>query len=95
MKKLNSNLAQSALQGNIHDGKRARKYDLYGGKHNKDDFIKKMTKEIEENLPEVNISDIVDQYYNRSTRNGQAVESNLIIFQKTLEQEKKKYFELK
>lgn len=41
-------------------------YDLYGGRRNKEEFMNKMQKEIESMPPEVNISDIVDQFYNRS-----------------------------
>ena len=98
MNKLHNVINEGKLKGsNIRDGKRVRhyEYDLYFGTRNREKFIEMMEKQISEQLPEVNISDIVEQYYNRKNIDERDLEKSYkMIFKKTLEKEKKRYFNL-
>ena len=67
--------------------KRKKKYDLYGGAKNKDEFIQKMQKKIKKEPPEINISDICEQYYHRTPFCNYPPESNKVIFRNALYKE--------
>ena len=72
--------------------KRKKKYDLYGGAKNKDEFIAKMAKKIKKEAPEINISEICEQYYHRSPFCNYTPESNKLIFRNALYRENEEQF---
>ena len=76
-------------------GKRIKKYDLYLGAKNQEEFIKHLRNVIKDKKPEVNIEEIASQFFHRELINGQPVESGKLIFRKTLNAEKRKLMSLK
>ena len=68
---------------------------MYCGAKNPQEFIHKLQKKIKRDPPEVNISEIVDQYYNREPFCGYSPLSNKLIFRKTLNRENNEAFDLK
>ena len=75
--------------------RRGKKYDLYLGKKGQDGFIKHLKNVIKKQKPEVNISEITDQYYNREILHNYPVEPASLVFRKTLKGDKNKLFNFK
>ena len=79
---------------NIKISKHHREYDLYMSAKGQNEFNTMLSKQIKNNKPDINISDIANQYYNPEIINGSFVQSNNQIFKKTLNKERKILFEL-
>ena len=60
--------------------KRRSKYDLYQGAKNSQDFIELMEQKVENDPPEVNISEIVDHFFRQKLINGVKPHSNKQVF---------------
>ena len=71
-----------------------KRYDLRGGARNTQEFITRMNKQIKQQAPEVNISEVVDQYYNRDEFKGKIPIANKLIFRNALHRENVKTFDL-
>ena len=65
---------------------------MYGGARNNQEFLQKLQKKIKKDPPEINISDICDQFYNRSPFCGSPPESNKLIFRNALNRENEDSF---
>ena len=60
--------------------RRRKKYDLYGENKNQKEFLKHLEQKIKVDPPEVNISEIVDQFYNRDQILWKKPESFKLVF---------------
>lgn len=89
---LEKHAQQALLHSNLSLSRRGRKYDLYLGKKKQEDYIKYLKTVIKKNKPDVNISEIASQFYNREIFHGKPVESGQLVFRKTLTEEKEKLF---
>ena len=93
------NTASHLISQNLHTLRRIgdKQYDLWNGKKNVDSFVKQLSLHVRAKPPDVNISELVEQYNDRENRFGLPAtradgeieqERPRIIFKKTLDKEK-------
>ena len=61
-----------------------RKYDLFIGKKGKEEFMKDLEEKIKNRKPDIDISEICDQFYNRKMRNDLPVASMMQVFSQSM-----------
>ena len=61
-----------------------RKYDLFVGRKGKEEFMNDLEKKIKTKKPDIDISEICDQFYNRKMRNGMPVASMMQVFSQSM-----------